>query len=166
MPAYSPQPRVPFDSVRRAAVRQEESACDAKFLAGREYISQGNLESFRTRRTSGNRGSFDSLRSLRMTPSKFMDAAEGQSHPDGAFSAACRTVLQAVHRRRPAGVHPLLQHAQVGTKHDVAAQGRSAPTLRIGVAQVLELRKIAAVLTLKLLYLHKGKYRPIEVHLP
>src|ERR1035438_673627 len=37
-------PRVPFDSVRRVAVRQEELACDARFLAGRENMSVGNPE--------------------------------------------------------------------------------------------------------------------------
>jgi hypothetical protein len=41
---------VPFDSVRRVAVRQEELACDARFLAGRENMSVGNPECHPERR--------------------------------------------------------------------------------------------------------------------
>src|ERR1022692_973653 len=83
-----------------------------------------------------------------------------------AESLPIRAALQAVHRRRAAGVHPLLQHAQIGAEHDVAAERGSAASVGKGVAQVLKLGKMAAALALKFLYLHDGKYRPIEVYLP
>src|SRR5271157_3910158 len=75
-----------------------------------------------------------------------------------------RLVLQAFHRRRRPGVHALLQHAQIGTEHNVTAQSRPARELRIGVTQVYEIHKISARGAFQLLRLHVRKHRPVKVH--